>query len=196
MKDRLRLSMVVAGMLLLTACSGGDRSRQTATVAPTARKTVLWLSPHGVGADTEEGLAAVGVDQLVVRRGTIRLSGAAPVVQLLPAPMVEGQIPTAVALEVRGILSEEHDRAAVAVWAALEADFGADLPTELILDLPEIGEGASGFVSELAQHSGLAVVPVLTVPQLETEAGQAVAKAAHRCIVPVFGSSRPATRAT
>jgi len=189
MKDRTRcLTVVLVGMLSLLACSEGNRDRRSAEVAPTARKTVVWLSEEGIDAETADRLAVVGVDQLVVRRGTIRLSGGAPVVQLLPPPIVEGQIPTAAALEVRGLWSGEHDRAAIAVWAALEADFGTRLPTELILDLPEIGDGASGFVSQLAQHSGLAVVPLLSVSQIETEAGQAVANAAHRCIVPVFGS--------
>ena len=188
MKDRTRcLAVVLVGLLSLLACSEGKLDRRGAEVAPTARKTVVWLSEEGVDAETADRLAAVGVDQLVVRRGTIRLSGAAPVVQLLPSPTVEGRIPTAVALEVRGLSSGEYDQAAIAVWAVLEADFGTRLPTELILDLPEIGDGASGFVSKLAQHSGLAVIPVLTVSQIETEAGRAVANAAHRCIVPVFG---------
>ncbi len=135
MKDRIRcLAVVLVGMLSLLACSEGNRDRRSAEVAPTARKTVVWLSEGGVDAETADRLATVGVDQLVVRRGTIRLSGAAPVVQLLPSPTVEGQIPTAVALEVRGLSSGEHDRAAIAVWAALEADFGTRLPMELILD--------------------------------------------------------------
>ena len=184
----LFLAVVVVGMLSLAACTGNARENLNPKVAPIPRKTVVWLTEEGVDAETAERLAAVGVDQLVVRRGTIRLSGAAPVVQLLPSPIVEGPIPTAVALEVHGLGSSDHDQAAVAVWAVLEADFGSRLPTELILDLSEIGDGASGFVSELAQHSGLAVVPVLTVSQAGTEAGRAVAKAAHRCIVPVFGS--------
>ena len=180
--------MVLVGILSLSGCSEKNREHRSGRVAPTPRKTVVWLSEEGVDAETADRLSAVGVDQLVVRRGIVRLSGAAPVVQLLPSPTVEGSIPTAVALEVEGLGTGDHDRAAVAVWAALEADFGPSLPTELILDLPEIGDGANEFISKLAQQSGLAVVPVLTVAQIGTEAGRAVARTAHRCIVPAFGS--------
>jgi hypothetical protein len=149
---------------------------------------VVWLSGEGIDAETAERLAAVGVDEVVIRRGTIRLSSAAPVVQLLRSPPVEGPIPTAVALEVRGLDTSERDEDAEAVWAALEADFGARLPAELILDLPEIGVGAPAFVQRLAGESGLAVVPVLSLSQIRTDEGRATARAAHRCIVPVFGA--------
>ncbi len=105
MKDRIHcLGLVIAGMLSVLGCSEDNRDRLRAEVAPTARKTVVWLSEEGVDPETADRLAAVGVDEFVVRRGTIRLSGAAPVVQLLPAPPVEGPIPTAVALEVHGLL--------------------------------------------------------------------------------------------
>jgi hypothetical protein len=149
---------------------------------------VVWLDEGGVDAETAGRLAASGVDQVVVRRGTILVSGPAPVVQLLSKPMVEGPIPTAVALEVRGLGSKIYDYAADAVWSALEADLGGQLASELILDLPDTGPAAADFVSRLAEKSGLAVVPMLSIFQLQTDAGRAAAKAAHRCIVPVFGS--------
>lgn len=189
MKDRAAfLALVLVGVFSIIACSEKNTEHRTTDVASTPRRTVVWLSEQGVDAETADLLAEAGVDQLVVRRGAVRLSGAAPVVQLLPAPTVEGSIPTAIALEIQGLGSSDHDRAAVAVWAALEADFGSRLPTELILDLPQIGDGANDFISELARESGLAVIPVLTVGQIETEAGRNLAKAAHRCIVPAFGS--------
>jgi hypothetical protein len=177
-------------MALLIGCSEPGLERLNNKVAPTPRRMVVWLDEGGVEAETADRLAASGVDQLVVRRGVILLSGAAPVVQLLPSPPVEGRIPVAVALEVRGFEFDGDEKVADAVWSALEADFGDRLPSELILDLPEIGEGdfAGSFVARLAQQSGLAVIPVLTVSQLQTEAGKVVAQAAHRCIVPVFGA--------
>lgn len=186
-----RLAGVLLGTALLVACSGPEAVRGDADVAPTPRRMVVWLDGSGVDAETSSRLAAVGVDELVVRRGTVRLSAGAPVIQLLPPPPVEGPIPTAVALEIRGLgVDEVGDHAAEAVWAALAADFGGDLPTELVLDLPEVGDGTAGFLASLARHSGLAVTPVLSVAQIETEAGRAAAASVHGCIVPVFGSQQ------
>ena len=189
MKVRSRLPVaLLAGFLSLAACADGRHGQGGGEVAPIPKRMVVWLTEDGIDGETADRLATVGVDQLVVRRGVILLSGGAPVVQLLPSPPVEGTIPTAVALEVRGLGSTIDPDGADSVWAALEADFGARQPTELILILPELGGAASGFVARLAQQSGLAVVPVLTVAQLDNEFGQAVARAAHRCIVPAFGS--------
>jgi hypothetical protein len=188
MKPRSRrLWVFLTGVLVLGACSDPRLGQPTTDVAPTPRKTVVWLTGEGIDAETATELAAVGVDQLVVRRGAILLSGGAPVVQLLPAPPVEGPIPTAVALAIPHPVAEGKVDAADAVWAALETDFGTHLPSEIILDFRELGEGTGEFVSRLAAQSGLAVIPILRVAQIETELGQAVAKAAHRCIVPLFG---------
>jgi len=182
-----RFGVILTGALFLSACSDTQVGQLTAEVAPTPRKTAVWLTAEGIDAETANELAAVGVDQLVVRRGAILLSGGAPVVQLLPTPPVEGPIPTAVELNIPHPVSNENVDAADAVWAALETDFGSGLPSEIILDFSELGEGTGDFVSRLAAQSGLAVVPILRVSQIETEVGQAVAKAAHRCIVPLFG---------
>jgi hypothetical protein len=183
-----RLGVFLTGLLVFSACSDTTRGKLTAEVAPTPRKTVVWLTGEGVDAETADELSSVGVDQLVVRRGAILLSGGAPVVQLLPSPPVDGSIPTAVELDIPHPVSKENIDAADAVWAALEIDFRDHLPSEIILDFRELGDGSSEFVSRLAAQSGLAVIPILRVSQIETELGQAVAKAAHRCIVPLFGS--------
>lgn len=189
MKQRSgRLAVFLTGVLALAACSDSTLVGMRADIAPTPRRTVMWLTQEGIDAATAAELAAAGVDQLVVRRGEILLSGGAPVVQLLPPPPVEGPIPTAVALDFPRPVSRENEDAADAVWAALEGDFGDRLPAEIILDFPELGEGTSGFVSRLEQLSGLAVIPVLRVSQIETELGRAVAHEAHHCIVPLFGN--------
>jgi hypothetical protein len=182
------LVMCVVGVVVLAGCSDAPVGQVRADVAPTPRRMTVWLDEDGIDAATADRLAAVGVDQLVVRRGSILLSGGAPVVQLLPSPPVEGPIPIAVALQIPRPVLKDHDDAADAVWAALEGDFGDRLPSEIILGFPELGEGTSGFISRLANQSGLAVIPILRVSQIESEDGQAVARAAHRCIVPLFGS--------
>jgi len=179
--------VVTAATVLMGACSDGGSASFSGEVAPTPRRTVVWLD-DGVDVATAGLLAASGVDQLVVRRGEINLAGPAPVLQLRPAPTVEGPIPVAIALEVTGLDSGVSGEAAEAVWSALGAEFGDRLPSELILDLPVLGDEAGGFASRLAAESGLAVAPILTVEQLETEAGRRVAEAANQCIVPLFGT--------
>ncbi len=151
---------------------------------------VVWLEDGGLDAATAVRLAEVGVDELVVRRGSILLSAGAPVVRLSASPSVQGALPLAVALEVNGLDDDRRDADADAVWAALAADFGDRLPAELILDLPELRAGAPAFISRLIRTSGLGVVPVLSIAQLETEIGRQAARAANRCIVPVFGFQR------
>jgi hypothetical protein len=180
--------VLAAGIVLLVGCSEEAVERQEREVPPTPRRLSVWLDESGVDAETVDRLGRAGVDQLVVRRGTITVSGGAPVVQLLPHPPVAGDLPTAAAFRVLGLGSDVDEQSAAAVWSALEGDFGGRLPIELLLDLPEIGAGARSFVASLAKRSGLAVIPILTVSQLETEAGRRIAEAAHRCVVPVFGA--------
>jgi hypothetical protein len=185
---RIRLVTGVFGLLWLVSCGGGPHSPQADDVAPIPRRLVVWLDSTGVDADTVSRLLDAGVDELVVRRGSILISGGAPVVRLEPAPVVGGALPVAVALQVLGLDDREHDADADAVWSALAADFGDRLPAELVLDLPELGDGAASFVTRLIATSGLAVVPLLSLDQLETEVGRKVASAATRCLVPAFGS--------
>jgi hypothetical protein len=174
-------------LLCLAACGGRPEPIVLEEAAPTPRRLVVWLDETGLDAETASRLAGSGVDLLVVRRGSILLSGGAPVVRLHPAPVVEGALPVAVELEVEGLGGASRDGDADAVWTALAADFDDALPAELILDLPDLGDGAAEFVARLTRSSGLAVVPLLSIDQLETELGRQVARAAGRCIVPAFG---------
>ena len=181
--------VLLAGAIALFGCGRPDHEAEGHQVAPVPRRTVVWLAADGLDSATATRLAEAGVDELVVTRGAVLLSGAAPVVRLRDAPPVEGPIPTAVALEVRGLGGAVAEDTAAAVWAALEVDFGDQLPAELILDLPELGDRAHDLVAGLAAESGLAVVPILSVSQLATDEGRAVVAAAHGCIVPVFGTT-------
>lgn len=185
---RLRgIALAVTALGALLGCGEPSVDRVAVDVSPTPRRVAVWLDETGVDAETARRLHEVGVDQLVVRRGTIDLGGAAPVVRLLPPPPVAGPVPAAAAFVVRGLSSKVGTKAADALWAVLETDFGDSTPTELLLDLPEVGPDTAEFLTALARRSGLAVIPMLTVSQLSTASGQAAARATHRCVVPVFG---------
>jgi len=182
----LRFSVLVSVALLVAAC--GERAPNVREIAPAPRRLVMWLENGGLDADTSVLLQAAGVDEVVLRRGRLDLSGTAPVLRIEPAGEVAGSIPVGIALEVGNVRPGLDKAAAEAVWRAIEAEFGTSVPAELILDLPRLAEGLDDFIVQLSQSSGLAVVPLLGFEQLQTELGLKVAKAARMCIVPAFGT--------
>jgi hypothetical protein len=133
-------------------------------------------------------LQRVGVDRVVVRRGSVDLAGQAPVLRIDATGAVGGAIPVGIALQVRGVRPGLDHAAAEAVWRAVEAELGGITPAELILDLPVLTEGLDLFVKNLAEVSGLPIVPVLGFEQLQLEEGRRVARAARSCLVPAFGT--------
>jgi hypothetical protein len=149
---------------------------------------VVWLDASGLDETTAARLQRVGVDEVVLRRGSVDLSGQAPVLRIDAAGPVEGSIPLGIAVEVTGVRPDLGEAAAAAVWRALEADLGSNLPAEVILDLPVLEQGLDEFVVAFREISGLSVVPVLSFSQLETDLGQRVAEAAGSCVVPAFGT--------
>ena len=173
-------------VLLVAAC--GEKTSNFLEVAPAPRRLVMWLENGEIDADTSALLQAAGVDEIVLRRGRLDLAGRAPVLRLDPAGQVAGSIPVGIALEVGAVRPGLDEAAAEAVWRAIEVEFGASVPAELILDLPRLAEGLDDFIVHLSQVSGLAVVPLLGFDQLHTELGLDVAKAARTCIVPAFGT--------
>ncbi len=181
-----RFGVLVSLVLLATAC--GERTSNFLEVAPAPRRLVVWLENGEIDVETSAILQAAGVDEIVLRRGRLDLAGRAPVLRLDPAGEVAGSIPVGIALEVGEIRPGLDRAAAEAVWRAIEAEFGASVPAELILDLPQLAEGLDNFIIHLSQSSGLAVVPLLGFEQLQTELGLEVAKAARTCIVPAFGT--------
>jgi hypothetical protein len=98
MKRALSTAIVVA---LLLGCGGGGPSFQE--VAPTPRRTVVWLGDEGLDAATAERMRLAGVDEVVVRRGSMNLGGRAPALRFNSMPPVEGAIPVGIALEVQGV---------------------------------------------------------------------------------------------
>jgi len=177
---------LVALLAVVTACGGkGGNFRE---VAPTPRRLVVWLENGGLDAETSVLLQAAGVDEVVLRLGSLDLAGQAPLLRIDPVGDVVGSIPVGIALEVGRVRQGLDKAAAEAVWRGIEAEFGQSIPAELILDLPQLAEGLADFIVHLSQASGLAVVPLLGFDQLRTELGIEVAKAAHGCIVPAFGT--------
>ncbi len=174
------------GLLAVAACGG--QSPVARDIPPTPRRLVVWLDDSGIDEVTAARLQRVGVDEVVMWRGSVDLSGQAPVLRIGSAGPVEGSIPLGIAVEVTGVRPDLGEAAATAVWRALEGDLRGALPAEVILDLPNLEPGLDEFVVALREVSGLSVVPVLSFTQLETDLGRRVAEASGSCVVPSFGT--------
>jgi hypothetical protein len=172
--------------VLVLGCGGGGASFHE--VAPTPRRLVVWLGNEGLDSATAQRMRDAGVDEIVVRRGSMNLTGQAPVLRFNPMPPVEGAIPVGIELEVQGVRADLDRSAAEAVWRAIDAELAGSVPAELILDLPRLAEGLDEFVTALTEASGVSVVPLLSFEQIQHEEGLRTAAAARICIVPAFGT--------
>jgi hypothetical protein len=171
---------------LILGCGGGGPSFQE--VAPTPRRLVVWLGEEGLDAETAERMRAAGVDEVVVRRGSMDLTGQAPVLRFNMMPPVEGAIPVGIALEVQGVREDLDRAAAEAVWRAIDAELDGSVPAEIILDLPRLTESLDEFVISLTEISGVSVVPLLSFEQIQGEDGLLTAAGARICVLPAFGT--------
>jgi hypothetical protein len=179
------LSAAVFAALIL-GCGGGGPSFQE--VAPTPRRLVVWLGSEGLDLETAERMRTAGVDEVVVRRGSMNLAGRAPVLRFSPMPPVEGAIPVGIALEVQGVREDLDRAAAEAVWRAIDAELNGSVPAEVILDVPRLTERLDEFVTALTEVSGVSVVPLLSFEQIQHEAGLRTAAGARICVLPAFGT--------
>jgi hypothetical protein len=182
--------LAVMTVVVASACGCGDppSSSVAALGTVTPRRSVVWLDAQGLDEDAALELQRIGVDQLVVRRGSVSLGTGAPVLRLLAEPPVAGTLPVAVALVVE-VQGRELDPATAGVmWKGLKAELGDTIPPELILDLPRVPERMAEFISHLTRESGLPVVPLLTPDQLEGDAAQAAVRASGMCIVGAAGT--------
>jgi hypothetical protein len=179
---------VVAVTASAVACGGHESGHGNMTRGLLPRRTVVWLPPSGLDGDWADRLQRAGVDELVVRRGKVVISGSAPVLRLVPAPVVEGSIPVAVALTLELTGDDVDPVVAAAVWDALTDDPDWVSPSELILDLPMTPSGTADFVRTLSMESSVRVLPLLTRLQLADDEAVAVAIAARECVVPLFGT--------
>lgn len=151
------------------------------------RRTAVWVGPEGLDEATAVRLHMVGVDELVVWRGRIGLSGGAPVVRLEPWPDVAGPLRVTAALTVEAGNAELGPQDARLVWSTLATDVVEGGASALVLDVPKLPAGFAEFIAALTAEAGLPVVPLLSVEQLQTADGLAVARTAQTCIVPLFG---------
>jgi len=162
---------VLLGVLLvgiLQGC-GGPRARSAAIPAPVPRRSVVWLGPEGLDGDTAARLREVGVDEVVIRRGTVDLSGSQPSLRFLPLPPLTPELPVGLALSVTTGSTAPPPEQASTVWNALAATQSSLVPVELLLDMPSVPEGMDVFVSELAAVAGIPVLPVLAPDQIGEE---------------------------
>jgi hypothetical protein len=184
---------IIGGLVVLAlGCGGAPPAYHEPAPAP--RRMTVWLDRTGLDVATAERLRLAGVDGVVVRRGTVDLSGQAPVLRIEPAPTVEGAIPMGIAIEVSGVRPGLGAAAAEAVWRALAAELGGTTPAEIVLDLPQLSDGIESFIVALREVSGVAVVPLLSFEQLRDARGRAAALAAGSCVVPAFGTDGAALR--
>jgi len=179
------LSAAIAGVLLFGCGGGGPSFRE---VAPTPRRMVMWLGDEGLDAEIAERMRHAGIDEVVVRRGSMNLGGRAPVLRFNAMPPVEGAIPVGIALEVQGARDDLDRAAAEAVWRAISAELDGSVPAELVLDVPRLTEGFGDFVGHLTEIAGVSVVPLLSFDQIQSEHGLRAAGQARICIVPAFGT--------
>jgi hypothetical protein len=178
--------LAAVAVVALFGCGGsGDSFRE---IAPTPRRVVVWIGEDGLDSESAERLRSLGVDEVVIRRGTLDLEGAMPLLRLGDAPPVEGPIPVGIALEVRGVREGLGKAAAEAVWRGLEAELDGEVPAEVILDMPQLAQGLDEFVISLTEASGVPVVPLFSFDQLQRDMAVEVAEAARVCLVPAFGT--------
>jgi hypothetical protein len=183
-----RAQTAIPALLLVVVAACGGEAPSFYEVAPAPRRLVMWLEGDGLDLYTSALLQRVGVDEVVVRRGSVDLAGQAPVLRLDPAGVIEGSIPFGIYLELRGV-RPDIDRSVVdAVWQGIQRDLDGTIPAELILDIPRLSPDCGEFVTRLSEVSGVAVVPLLGFEQLQTEDGIRVAKASRSCIIPAFGT--------
>jgi len=182
MKRALSAAILTA---LILGCGGSPSFQE---VAPTPRRLVVWLGAEGLDAVTAERMRAAGVDEVVVRRGSMNLTGRAPVLRFNAMPPVEGAIPVGIALEVQGVREDLDRAAAEAVWRAIDAELDGSVPAEIILDVPRLTENFDEFVTSLTEVSGVSVVPLLSFEQIQHEDGVRTAAGARVCVLPAFGT--------
>jgi hypothetical protein len=183
---RARTALSALLLVVVAACGGETPSFFEASPAP--RRLVMWLESDGLDLSTSALLQRAGVDEVVVRRGSVDLAGGAPELRIDPVGVIEGSIPVGIVLEVRGAHPNIDRSVAEAVWQGVERELDGAIPAELILDIPRLAPGLEDFVTDLSEVSGLAVVPLLGFEQLQTVEGIQIAEAARNCIIPAFGT--------
>jgi len=189
--------VLVAALAVLPVVAGcGPPAVATGGFAAVPRATRVWIGADGIDEATAVRLGQLGVDGVVVRRGSVALAGGAPVVRLEPWPGLAGPLPVAAAYVLDPGVVESDPSAAEVLWRALADDVAEGGASELVLDVTRLNRGLDRLLAQLAAASGLPVTPVLSVEQLRDPGGVAVARAVRSCLVPLYGRPGGALRAT
>jgi hypothetical protein len=170
------------------ACGNGSTAAAPTRMAPTPRRTMLWVGAGGIDEEVGLALQRSGVDELVVRRGTVDLSGGTPVVRMRPAPPLPTRLPVGLCVTLEGLGESVPPELAEAVWRGIDGELGGDSPAELIVDLPRIAAGLGAFLSRLIAVSGVPVVPLLMPEQVRDAPAAEVVRICGACVVPVSGA--------
>jgi hypothetical protein len=172
--------------LWLAGCGGSSENGLAPPLV--SRQSVVWLTEEGIDSDTARHLKRAGVDLIMVRLGSVRLSSDVPVPMLVPVPPLAGDIDVGIALQIEQAKPEIEPSQAKVLWQALDEALGDLQPTEIALQLPEVRGGLQEFVDRLGRESGLKVLPVLTVDQLIIPEAIELVQAAKGCVVIAYGN--------
>ncbi len=181
-----------AGLLCVLAVTGVGCGRDDGTpeapLRTLPRTLAVWAGPSGVDQVTVAELERVGVDEIVVPRGSIELTGGVPVLRTRPVPQVAEGIPIAVSFLLNIPGRAVDPKAADALWTALSGELGSGAPPrELLLELPNLPEKVDVLVQRLARLSGLPIVPVLGTDQAGDPGAPSLVRATGSCVLVAYG---------
>ena len=140
----------MSALLLLASAACGNEAPSLYEVAPAPRRLVMWLEGDSLDLYTSALLQRAGVDEVVVRRGSVDLAGRAPVLRLVPPGVIEGAIPVGIVLEVHGAPPDIDRSVAEALWRGVERELDGAIPAEVILDIRRLAPHLGGFVTDMS----------------------------------------------
>ncbi len=186
---RPTIPVLACGLALSMVGGCGRGSHDTPSMIDTMpRRTAIWIDQAVADQMTVTDLQKAGVDELVVRRGSVELGSEVPVVRAEAPPSLGDGLPTAALLKLLPSGDRVDPDSADAVWQTLAREFSTNSPpVEILAEIPHTAEGLPRLMARLADLSGLPVVPVLAPSQLGDPIAIEAARRAGSCVVVALG---------